>query len=198
MTVESFFKPFEKIAGYKALFWGLLGIAISTTLMYYSGYHYHGLLSIGPAPNNALWVHAVESLAIWVIPSIMFWIGGVCLSKSRVRPVDVFGTVAFAQLPLLLMHGFEFLPPFQRLLLATSNMSLKEVIQLFSSSTNLIFFLVCALFIICILIWMLIWLFNALKVSCNLKGTRLGICYAVAILISDVVYGILRILILTY
>ena len=33
--------PFERIAGLKALLWGLAGMVVSTALSYYSGWHYH-------------------------------------------------------------------------------------------------------------------------------------------------------------
>lgn len=46
--------PFERIAGWEALLWGLAGMVVSTALSYYSGWHYHGLLHFGPAPNPAL------------------------------------------------------------------------------------------------------------------------------------------------
>lgn len=45
--------PFERIAGLKALLWGLAGMVVSTALSFYSGWHYHGLLHFGPAPNPA-------------------------------------------------------------------------------------------------------------------------------------------------
>ena len=68
--------PFERIAGLKALLWGLAGMVVSTALSYYSGWHYHGLLHFGPAPNPAWWCYAVEHLAVWLIPAVMFYLGG--------------------------------------------------------------------------------------------------------------------------
>ena len=64
--------PFERIAGLKALLWGLAGMVVSTALSFYSGWHYHGLLHFGPAPNPAWWCYAVEHLAVWLIPAVMF------------------------------------------------------------------------------------------------------------------------------
>ena len=55
--------PFERIAGLEALLWGLAGMVVSTALSFYSGWHYHGLLHFGPAPNPAWWCYAVEHLA---------------------------------------------------------------------------------------------------------------------------------------
>lgn len=107
--------PFERIAGLKALLWGLAGMVVSTALSFYSGWHYHGLLHFGPAPNPAWWCYAVEHLAVWLIPAVMFYLGGLLLSRSRIRMVDVLGTVVFAQLPLIVMNLFNFLPPMQKL-----------------------------------------------------------------------------------
>ena len=67
--------PFERIAGLEALLWGLAGMVVSTALSFYSGWHYHGLLHFGPAPNPAWWCYAVEHLAVWLIPAVMFYLG---------------------------------------------------------------------------------------------------------------------------
>lgn len=114
--------PFERIAGLEALLWGLAGMVVSTALSFYSGWHYHGLLHFGPAPNPAWWCYAVEHLAVWLIPAVMFYLGGLLLSRSRIRMVDVLGTVVFAQLPLIVMNLFNFLPPMQKLAQIDVNM----------------------------------------------------------------------------
>ena len=97
--------PFERIAGLEALLWGLAGMVVSTALSFYSGWHYHGLLHFGPAPNPAWWCYAVEHLAVWLIPAVMFYLGGLLLSRSRIRMVDVLGTVVFAQ-PFQLLAAY--------------------------------------------------------------------------------------------
>lgn len=179
--------PFEKIAGWPALAWGIAGMALSTVLSVYSGYHYHGLLHFGAAPNNAWWVYAAEHLTVWIIPALLFWLGGLILSKSAIRPVDVFGTVAFAQLPLIGMNLYALTPPMQRIVRFNPDQSMQEILgnQQFISDGML------SLIGIVFLVWALIWMFNALKVSCNLKGAKLGILYAVAVIGGDVLCRII-------
>ena len=143
--------PFERIAGWEALLWGLAGMVVSTTLSYYSGWHYHGLLHFGPAPNPAWWYYAVEHFAVWMIPAVMFYLGGLLLSRSRIRMVDV-------------------------------NMPPAEIMQQPGFLVGIWLSLVSFVF----LIWALVWMFQALKVSCNLKGYRLGILYCVGIFGGDV------------
>ena len=113
MKKQSFYlllNPFERTAGYAALVWGFIGIIIATLLSYLTGWHYHGLLHFGWAPNPAWWCFAVEHLVVWLIPAILFYIGGLLVSRSRIRLVDVLGTVAFAQIPFIIMNLFSALP----------------------------------------------------------------------------------------
>ena len=108
--VKLIVNPFIRIAGGQALIWGFLGLIVSTLLCWISGYHYHGLLHFGPAPNPAWWCYLAEHLIVWLIPALLFYLGGLFLSHSRIRVIDVLGTVLFAQLPLLGMNLISLLP----------------------------------------------------------------------------------------
>ena len=66
--VKLIVNPFIRIAGGQALIWGFLGLIVSTLLCWISGYHYHGLLHFGPAPNPAWWCYLAEHLIVWLIP----------------------------------------------------------------------------------------------------------------------------------
>lgn len=175
--------PFERIAGGQALGWGLLGMAVSTGICYLSGWHYHGLLHFGPAPNPAWWCYAVEHLVVWIVPVVVFYLGGIILSPSRIRVIDVLGTVAFAQLPFIFMNLFMLLPPMENLKKIDMNMPPAELLTQPGFLIGVWLSLIGMVF----MIWVLAWMFQALKVSCNLKGYRLGILYCVAVFGGDIV-----------
>lgn len=181
-TIMLALNPFERIAGLQALLWGLAGMAVSTAICFASGWHYHGLLHFGPAPNPALWCYGVEHLVVWLIPAIVFYIGGLMLSRSRIRLIDVLGTIAFAQLPLILMNLFMVLPPMQNLAKMDMNTPPLEIVSQPGFWLGMWLSLVGMAF----LIWALAWMFQALKVSCNLKGYKLGILYSVGVFGGDV------------
>jgi hypothetical protein len=180
--------PFEKIAGWEALFWGVGGLVVSAVLTYLSGYHYHGLLHFGQAPNNAFWCFAAEQAVVWLILSILFYIGGRILSKSKIRIVDVFGTMAFSLLPCILMNLWNLLPPLQRLneldINAMTPAQLMENKEFMQTIFGALFLLLIGLVF---LIWALIWIYKALKISCNLKGAPLVILYIVGVFGGDIV-----------
>ena len=99
-TVLAFLKnPFYRVAGYTSLVWGVAGIVVATAIAFVGGVHFHGLLHYGGAPNGAWWCFVVEHLAVWLVPSVLIYLLALFCSRSHVRPVDVLGTVAFAQLP---------------------------------------------------------------------------------------------------
>lgn len=182
LNVSLVLNPFERIAGLPALVWGLCGMVVSIFLSYFSGWHYHGLLHFGPAPNPALWCFAVEHIVVWLVPALLFYVGGLLLSRSKIRPVDVLGTVAFAQLPLIIMNLFEFLPPMQNLAkIDPATIPPAELMQQPGFMLSMWLSLVAFIF----LLWTLVWMFNALRVSCNLKGYKLGILYCVAVFGGD-------------
>lgn len=171
--------PFERVAGYQALGWGLLGIAVSTLLGYFSGMHCHGLLHYGPAPNNLWWCYAAERLVIWLVPATLFYLGGIIFSKSRIRPVDIWGTTAFSELLFIPMTLFYFLPPVKTLIASVAD--LPAVLSTPGMLAGIWLLLVSTVFAI----WCAVWLFQALKVSANLKGWRIGVVYVLAVFGGD-------------
>lgn len=174
--------PFIKIAGYQALGWGVSGLCVSTLLSYLTGYHYHGLLHYGPAPNNAFWCYAVEHIVIWLVPALLFYIGSILLSRSHIRLVDMLGTIVFAQLPLIIMNLLQFLPPMQQLAKIDMNMTPEEMLKQPDFLLGVWLSLIGFVFVI----WMLVWMFNALRVSSNLKGYKLGILYCIGVFGGDI------------
>ena len=129
--IDKAVNPFIQIAGARALAWGALGLLVSTVICYYAGYHYHGLLHFGPAPNPAWWCYAAEHLIVWLIPALLFYLGGKVFSHSRIRAIDVLGTVLFAELPLLGMTLIYLTPPMQMMANMDMSMSPQELLAAF-------------------------------------------------------------------
>mgnify|MGYP005883500805 FL=1 len=180
--VKLIVNPFIRIAGGQALIWGFLGLIVSTLLCWISGYHYHGLLHFGPAPNPAWWCYLAEHLIVWLIPALLFYLGGLFLSHSRIRVIDVLGTVLFAQLPLLGMNLISLLPAIRMMSQMNMNMPPEEML----AQPYFILAMILTLLGLPFLILTLIWMFNALKVSCNLKQWKLWTVALIGIIGGDV------------
>ena len=185
--VKLIVNPFIRIAGGQALIWGFLGLIVSTLLCWISGYHYHGLLHFGPAPNPAWWCYLAEHLIVRLIPALLFYLGGLFLSHSRIRVIDVLGTVLFAQLPLLGMNLISLLPAMRMMSQMNMNMSPEEML----AQPYFILAMILTLLGLPFLILTLIWMFNALKVSCNLKQWKLWTVALIGIIGGDVLCRLL-------
>lgn len=174
--------PFIWFAGIPALLTGLAGIVLCTLLCQLSGIHFHGWLHLGAAPNNTFGAFLAEHIIIWLIPAFLFYISSLLLSSSRIRAIDVFGTTAFAQLPLIGMGLFGFLRPVQLLIQADTEDITAQWLSQPEVRTGIVLILIMTLF----LVWSLIWMFKALKVACNLRKARLGIVYVITLIFGDI------------
>ncbi|WP_286007957.1 YIP1 family protein [Barnesiella viscericola] len=183
-TLFEFLKnPFYRVAGYTSLVWGVVGIVVSTAIAFLGDIHFHGLLHYGGAPNGAWWCFVVEHLVVWLVPSVLIYLSALFGSRSHVRPVDVLGTVAFAQLPFVLLSLFMALPPMREV---ATIQSVQAVDALLTDTPRLLVLVWIGVVSLLLSIWVLYWLFRAISVSCNLKGRNLWIVFIIGAFGGDI------------
>jgi hypothetical protein len=200
-----FLNPFTKIAGVKALLYGLAGLAVSVIAAIFSGWHANGLMQFGPGPEVAWWVHALTYLVTWLVPASIIYGLGAALSRSHIRLIDVAGTTAFALLPLAVSNLPWLLPGLKELAntfyestmaiqtaaAASTPLDVEAVMTPVKAVMTTPLFIVAMIVAVAMMAVMLIWLFNAVKVSCNLKGGRLWAVYLVGVLGGDILCRLL-------
>ncbi len=205
MTWKTFFSPSLKIAGGRALFIGIAGLAVCIAAATLSGWHPNGLLQFGPGPHGDFGIAVLEYLIIWLVPAAIFYGLGAALSTSRIRVVDVLGTTAFALLPLVPMNLLQLIPAIRNSLgvfmeLSTFSADMAGDPELFAGQameTMLQPLFILNTFIsLVVVVLLVIWLFNAVRISCNLKGGRLWAVYLIGLTGGDIVcrmlIGLLR------
>ena len=120
---------------------------------------------------------------IWLIPSLLVYILSLFCSRSHVRPIDVLGTVAFSQLPFVLLALCMTFPSVRHFM---SIQSLQAIEDALSDKV----FLFSAIWIgalgLLVAIWVLYWIFRAISVSCNLRGRNLWIVFIVGAFGGDI------------
>ncbi len=178
--------PFYRISDYKALVWGVLGILLSTALCYLGKCHFHGLLHVGGAPNQAWWCFVAEHLIIWLVPAVAIYLLAIFCSKSHVRPIDVLGTISFAQIPLVFLSAIMLMPAMQEMNAMTTP-DIAELQAIISDPDFVTTMIITGVGSILLLSWTLVWMFKATAVACNLKGGRLWAVYLIGVLGGEVV-----------
>lgn len=172
--------PFIRLAGMPALMWGMAGLLVSVVIGVWGTYHYHGLLHFGIAPREAWWIHAAERLLVWLVPALLCYAGGKLLSRSHIRAIDVFGTMAFALLPLIGM-ALLAIPAVPVLTKLDPTLPPEELL----AQPGLLMALLCIALGLPFLALSLLWIYQSAKVCCNLKGGRLWITVIACILGGD-------------
>jgi len=168
MKARYLYNPFTQIAGFKSFITGIGGFLITTYLAFKTGTHFNGLLNIGFAKDSDYWVFLTENLSGWLFISISLHLSGLILSKSKIRPIDTFGTALLSRIPLILTPLIRTIPIFQSFVIHSWEM----------------YFIVGLYFIS--LIWTIILLFNAFRISCNLKNEKLIGSFILSLILAEV------------
>ncbi|MBR2352258.1 MAG: hypothetical protein IKA70_04915 [Alistipes sp.] len=180
--MSNLFNPFHRIAGVKALVWGeFFTIALSVLFIIsdvaQDGFMHFTLL------DTAAWKVLLMNHLAWLIFALLLYIGGAAMSRSRVRIIDVVGTIGFSQLLLIPMNAGFYIPAWR----ASFAESINRIV------TGVMPQEVSMLPIVAMGVWSMIWLvlfvawsYNAFCVSCNVRGTKAVIKFIVAWVIASV------------
>jgi hypothetical protein len=126
-----------------------------------------------------------EQFINWAVLVIVFFIAGKTFSRSSIRLIDVAGTIAMARWVLLLaaLAGFGV---DINVINKMSKLPPQEMVQLIdarliiTSSTQLL-----------MLVWMIALLYNAICVSCNLKGGKATAIFIVGLAMAEIITKII-------
>ena len=130
-----------------------------------------GYLHFAPVAGRLPLVRtAAMQLAMWLVPALLLWGCGALLSRSKIRAVDIFGTTALAQAPLLLL----VLP------LGCGGVA-GRLESASGAAGEALALLAFALFSLVVLAWFFVWNYRAYAVSCNLRGWRAAVSYIAVI-----------------
>ena len=196
MKIDFYYNPFKRIAGEKSLLIGLTVIILTSLTGYYSGTHFPGVLSVKTCPEMPIWYFLIQGLLNWMVVSIVFFLAAILFSPSRVRLIDIIGTQALARSPYLLAAFTGFPDSLDQLgkYLQWTYMKTGDPIAL--STYDLIMAVILIILTLLLTVWLVALMFNALKVSANLKGGRLTGVFIVSLVISIILGLVLNYLLI--
>lgn len=180
--------PFRYLAGWKALLPGLLVIILCAIGLSLGGMYQDALCHFTYSDGMPFYKVLLLEVMWWLLPSMMLWAASIPLTRSRARIIDVLGTEAFAQLPLLPMIAVMMIPRFQS--------SVDDLLESLTSPKGpdmdaLSFMLVAAVLILLLLLVLIWWTYQAFSVSTNLKGGKAVAVFASVLLIARILGGFL-------
>lgn len=178
------FNPFQYIAGLRSLLAGIIVLFLTAVAGYFSHTHFPDIISIKLCPGFPFWYFVVQVFTNWLVISVLLYVTALIFSPSSVRAIDIFGTQALARFPYLLaasMGFFGALRKFGKYIMYVQ-FHRGESVDLSSGDATL----AVLLMIISLLfsIWTIILMYNAFRVSSNIKGGKAVALFIVAFVIS--------------
>jgi len=191
--------PFERVAGLPALLMGLAVIVVTASIASFENIRLDGVLdlhiqsSLNSSSNSSTFLNCFgEGIINWLSLAVFLYLAGLIFSKSKIRIVDVFGTQALARFPYVfavLVTGFLFS---DKMILYIEHTLLKKGEPVVIDALGIAQFIVTNIIMIATLIWMILLMYKAYSVSCNLKGTKSVVSFIVALLLAEVCSKILN------
>ncbi|MEN6306542.1 MAG: hypothetical protein ABFD91_02200 [Anaerohalosphaeraceae bacterium] len=181
------FNPFTYLAGWQALMLGVILIIGTALLGSVGNVHFDGVLDMHMGAEAPLWFFIAEGFIDWLSLAIYLWIAGLIVRGSAFRMVDVFGTQALARWPMLLSAAAGILPANQRvteeLMKIVQNPGQPPVLAL--EPIDVIVFAMAMIIILVTIIWMIVLMYRAYAVSCNLKGAKAFVSFIICLLVAE-------------
>jgi len=187
---EKLSNPFRYVAGGRALAWGLGVILLEAGWLCWLGLYQNSYLHFGPAAGEMRWARTIAmQLAMWLIPALLLWGCGALLSASKIRAVDILGTTALAQAPLLLLLLPLGIGGVAEWLDRTAGQAAAGVVPETGTVVLLLLYGVYSLVALALFFFRN---YQAYAVSCNLRGWRAVVSYMAVVLaltaVSQVVH----------
>ncbi|HOZ88475.1 MAG TPA: hypothetical protein PL029_11995 [Bacteroidia bacterium] len=185
------FNPFETLAGWSALIIGLGVIFITAVIAFYSNTRFDGVIDFHITTSTSLSGNITEGLIDWLCLSLFVYVSGLLFSRSSIRLIDVAGTQAMARFPCMLAAVFSFfffnnnvLHYFKYKLLNTG-----QPVQI--TGSDILLFSLGMLSTFLMLGWMIVLMYRAYCVSCNMKGAKAVFSFVACVIFAEILSKIL-------
>ena len=164
-----FYKPFLVLAGVRSIIVAVIGIFAVSGLAFVTGTHHYGLLNINFAKDTVFTTFFLEHFTYWGVSAVLFYSAGLFLSVSSIRFVDVAGTMGVSRLPLIFLSIARLIPAFESFPVYSFNMYFLFVLH------------------ICVASWSAVLMFNAYRITCNVKGPKAAASFFVCLLGTEII-----------
>jgi hypothetical protein len=164
------FNPFVYVAGLKALLLGLASILIAASISIFSGVHFDGAMDAHVGLSSGFRVYLLENVIDWAVTVIIFYLLGLAVSSSSIRFIDILGTFALARYPSILSSLLGFFP----------------FTKFYFANPSSVLLMAMAFIMLLATTWTVVLIFNAYKISCNIKGVGLICTFVIGVMASEI------------
>ncbi|HNX87502.1 MAG TPA: hypothetical protein PKH58_00345 [Paludibacteraceae bacterium] len=181
INLRYIYNPFEKIAGWQALLYGLVFVVLSGWIGKHAGLVFDGAID-AHLSNDVTYYQALIILVIDVVcMSIVMYVAGLFVTKNF-RFIDLLGTMTLARAPYIVLS------------LAGLFVTVPETADLLANPYRVFTnpgFLVFIVLTIPVMVWVIALMYNAWKVSTGAKGPKMIVGFIAGLFVAEVISKIL-------
>lgn len=174
--IKKCINPFRYLPLRQALCWGIVAMILTTVFMWQYGLRATSLTQIDFGGSTLLNA-TLRQIAIWLMFSIVLYIGGVLFSKSKVRFGDVAAFNLFARIPFDISLLIFAIPSIRHIMGYATDGNLNAMME--HTGILLIVGVISSLFSI----WYFYWTYKAFAEATNVKNGKgvalFFICYLI-------------------
>jgi len=181
------FNPFFYVAGSRSLIIGWLIMLATACIAYYSHAHFDGVIDMHVGRVTPMPVYFYEQLIDWGCLVLILYPAGLIFSRSSIRFIDVAGTLALARWPMIICAILAFGIKGTGHMPVINNTA--DAMKLLDSMLGTI---LLAIFVVLpVIIWFVALMYNAFKLSCNIKAPKSTMVFIPALIIAEVLSHLL-------
>jgi hypothetical protein len=153
--------------------------------------HFDGVMDLHIGKAMPLWFFFAEVVIDWLCLSVVLLIAAFIVSRSSFRIIDIFGTQALARIPyffailVVLPKGFSRFAEY----LAAKAMNQPTTITIVN--LDVLLFIVGTVVILLMLVWMVVLMYKAYVISCNVKGAKAVVTFILSLILAEIVSKVL-------
>ena len=178
------YNPFEFIAGWKAFGIGILILCVTTVIGYFGSMVFYGIQA--KAVPHITWNMAFSLQFLGLAVTVLIMYITALIFAKHVRFQDILGTITLAKYPLLFIAVISLV--FGNTLSSVDiNKFISQDFTIFDIAPLLLFGIISIIFIV----WNIALLYNAFRVSSNLKGVKCAVLFTAALFLSEIIILVL-------
>jgi hypothetical protein len=116
----------------------------------------------------------------------MLFFAGRIISRSSLRAIDVFGTQALAKAPYLLSALVQLPTGYNRFIDFIISLSLHKTPAANITGSDAPLFLIIIIVRFLLIVWVVVLMYRAYAISCNIKGRKAIVSFIAALIIAGI------------
>ncbi|MBD8388721.1 hypothetical protein [Dysgonomonas sp. BGC7] len=178
------YNPFVWIAGWKAFIIGAIVVSLSVVIACYGNQYYQGTMNVRLVSKANLGYAFLSQFVSLFYTIFLFFIAGKVYSKG-VRFQDVLGTVTLARYPYIIPAFFGYFMDFDKMNDITMDILSGKLDGIMS---GLVFLTAIGIVMLIVVVWYIALLWNAFRVSTDIKGGKGIAVFIIVLILSDLLY----------